>query len=106
MVFVDTALLNCLFESLQPIQKTTILHSIGYCLLGLLGILYIIAAPVLRLEKYLKTGYNEIRYITASEEARHSSKFKARIASAFSYISLLMKASPTQLCLSSLRTSW
>ena len=100
MVFVDTTLLNCPFQSLQPVQKTALLHSVGYSLLGLLGMLYIITVFVLRLRKFIKPGYNEIRYITASEEGRHSPKFKARIASAFTYISLLMYASSTQLCLS------
>ncbi|XP_028399395.1 uncharacterized protein LOC114522838 [Dendronephthya gigantea] len=100
MVLVDTALLNCPFQSLEPVQKAAILHSVGYFLLGLLAILYIITVLVQRLRKFLNSGYNEMRNIAASEEARHSWTFKARIASAFTYISLLMYASSTQLCLS------
>ncbi|XP_028399337.1 uncharacterized protein LOC114522788 [Dendronephthya gigantea] len=101
MILVDTALLNCPFQSLQPVQKTAILHSVGYFLLGLLAILYIITVLVLYLQKFLKnSGYNEMTNIVANEEARQSWTFKARIASAFTYISLLMYASSTQLCLS------
>ncbi|XP_028399339.1 uncharacterized protein LOC114522791 [Dendronephthya gigantea] len=101
MVLVDTTLLNCPFQSLQPVQKAAILHSVGYFLLGLLAILYIISVLVLYLQKFFKiSGYNEMTNIAANEEARQSSTFKARIASAFTYISLLMYTSSTQLCLS------
>ena len=32
---------GCPFQKFRPIEKTVILHSIGYCLLALLGLLFI-----------------------------------------------------------------
>ena len=100
MVLVNVPSFSCPVKNLQPVQKAALLHSVGYCLLCLLGIIYLIDALVRFLLKRVKPTSNEMRPLTANRAQQHRSKFTARIASAFTYISLLMYASSAQLCLS------
>ena len=100
MVLVDVSLFSCPVQNLQPVQKVAILHSVGYCLLVLLGILYLVTSVLQVFLKPVKPVRNEMRSLVINETQPRPSKFKARIASAFTYISLLMYASSTRLCLS------
>jgi hypothetical protein len=100
MVLVDVPSFSCPVKNLQSVQKVAMLHSVGYCLLVLLGILYLVTNVVQMVLKHVKPVRNEMRSLVINETQPRPSKFKARIASAFTYISLLMYASSTQLCLS------
>ena len=102
LILLDLPSFSCPVQNLQPIEKTVILHSVGYCLLILLGILYILALLIFMLRKLVKSNNDENRLLIAdrSQRKKFESKFKARIASAFTDILLLMYASSTQLCLS------
>ena len=100
MVLVDVPSFSCPVQNLQPVQKAAILYSVGYCLLVLLGILYLVINVVQLLFKRVKPVCNGVRSLVMGQTQLWPLKFKARIASAFTYISLLMYASSTQLCLS------
>ena len=100
MVLVSVPSLSCPVKNLHPVQKAAILHSVGYCLLGLLGMIYLTEVVVRLLLKCRRPNPIEMRSLIADGAQQHRSKFTARIASAFTYISLLMYVSSAQLCLS------
>ena len=100
MILVNVPSFSCPLENLTPVQKALILHSVGYCLLGLLGIIYLTYVVVRFVLKRVRPNPIEMRSLIANGAQQHRSKFTARIASAFTYISLLMYASSAQLCLS------
>ena len=100
MVLVNVPSFSCPVKSLHPVQKDAILHSVGYCLLGLLGITYFTDVVVRMLLKRVQSNPIEMRSLIANAAQQHRPKFTARIASAFTYISLVMYASSAQLCLS------
>ena len=100
MVLLNIPSFSCPVKNLHPVQKAAILHSVGYCLLGLLGIIYLTEVVVRMLLKCRQPNLIEMRSLIANGAQQHRSKFTARIASAFTYISLLMYASSAQLCLS------
>ena len=103
MVLVNVPSFNCPFKNLQPVQKAAILHSVGYFLLSLLGIIYFREVVVRFLLRRVRPIPIEMRSLITNQAQQHSSaffKFTSRIASAFTYISLLMYASSAQLCLS------
>ena len=100
------ASLKCPIPNVRPVEKQMLLHSMGFVLLGLLCILYILTfIPFLM--NYLRRfkGQAGGPHITVvprdqTQESSLSSRFTSRIISAFTYISLLMYSSSTQLCLS------
>jgi hypothetical protein len=105
MIFVNVPSLNCPFKDLRAVPKAVVLHSVGFCLLGLLSVLHLVGLSVLFLRR--KKGGSErraanLQYITRFDRPRSAttSSFSQRVASAFTYISLLMYASSAQLCLS------
>ena len=100
MVLVNVPSFSCPVKNLHPVQKAAILHSVGYCLLGLLGIIYLTDFAFRFVLKCRRPNLIEMRSLIANGAQQHRSKFTARIASAFTYISLLMYASSAQLCLS------
>ena len=99
MVLVNIPSFSCPVKNLQPVQKAALLHSVGYCFLCLLGIIYLGNVLVRFLFKRRKPISNEMRSLIANRAQQHRLKFTGRIASAFTYISLLMYASSAQLCL-------
>ena len=104
MILVNLPSFNCPLSDLRAVPKAVILHSVGYCLLGLLGLLWLASKLFLTIE-ILTHGPNAIALqpITArtGDSARASKlTISQRIVSAFTYISLLMYASSAQLCLS------
>ena len=100
MVLVNVPSISCPVKNLHPVQKAAILHSVGYCLLGMLGIIYLTHVVIRFLLRRKRSIPIEMRSLIANRPEQHRSKFTARIASAFTYISLLMYASSAQLCLS------
>ena len=100
MVLVNVPSFGCPFKNLQPVQKSAILHSVGCCLLGLLGTIYLTDIVIRFLLRRVRPIPTEMSSLIANRAQQHRSKFTARIASAFTYISLLMYASSAQLCLS------
>ena len=100
MVLVNVPSFSFPLKNLHPAQKAAILHSVGYCLFGLLGIIYLTEVVVRLLLKCRRPNPIEMRSLIANRAQQYRSKFTARIASAFTYISLLMYASSAQLCLS------
>ena len=96
--------IDCPFQDLRPVQKAAIVHSVGYCLLALLCLLYL-SIFVFKIVKKLSVRSTQ-EMVALTETMDHSpnladqNSFLGRISGAFAYISLLMYASSTQLCLS------
>ena len=104
MILVNLPSFNCPLSDLRAVPKAVILHSVGYCLLCLLCLLYL-ASKIFLTIKRLAHGPDAIalQSVTARTVDRtYASKLtiSQRIVSAFTYISLLMYASSTKLCLS------
>ncbi len=106
MILVNLPSFNCPLKDLRAVPKVVILHSVGYCLLVLLCLLYMINKLFLILRR-LGNGDDRrtaLRFITTTRSGERSgnskSSFPQRVASAFTCISLLMYASSAQLCLS------
>ena len=105
MILFNLPTFTCPFKNLRPVPKAIVLHSVGFCLLGFLGLLYFLRLLYL-ISKRIKKGYQRtaaLQYVAArSQNARSSSEssFSERIVSAFTHISLLMYASSAQLSLS------
>ena len=106
MVLVNLPSFNCPFKYLYAVRKNVILHSVGYVLLALLGLLYLMSKcfPNLTRHKNRTDTYTTtLQNITTtnSDGSSETTKFSfsQRVASAFTYISLLMYASSAQLCL-------
>ena len=96
---------ECPFRDLHPVEKQVILHSVGYVLLGFLGVLYMLTGSIILLKHSRRSQSQaierDISATTMNQTPRApTSCFTSRIASAFTYISLLMYASSAQLCLS------
>jgi hypothetical protein len=105
MILVNLPSFNCPFANLRPVSKAIILHSVGHTLLVLLCLLYLISKLVLifRRSKSNSNSPTTLQYIATTRSdhnGRVTKSVSQRIASAFTYISLLMYASSTQLCLS------
>ena len=106
MVLVNLPSFNCPLKDLRAVPKVVILHSVGYCLLVLLCLLYMINKLFLILRSLGSgdDGRTALRFITTTRSGERSgnskSSFPQRVASAFTCISLLMYASSAQLCLS------
>ena len=96
---------GCPFQNIRPVEKTVILHCHGYCLLALIAFLYILTKIFKIVRKLTRTAHDrnidglESFEITDSSQSS-SSRFAVRIASSFTYVSLLMYSSTARLCLS------
>ena len=106
MVLVNLPSFNCPFKHIYAVRKNVILHSVGYVLLALLGLLYLMSKcfPNLTRHKNRTDTYTTtLQNITTtnSDGSSETTKFSfsQRVISAFTYISLLMYASSAQLCL-------
>ena len=106
MILVNLPSFNCPFKYLHAVPKNIILHSVGYVLLALLGHFYLMSKcfPILRRLKNRTDTYTiMLQQITTtnSDDSSGTKKFSfsQRLASVFTYISLLMYASSAQLCL-------
>jgi hypothetical protein len=105
MILVNLPSFNCPFANLRPVPKAIILHSVGHSLLALLCLVYLISKLFLifRRSKSNSNRPTTLQSIATTRSDRNDRATKSvsqRIASAFTYISLLMYASSTQLCLS------
>ena len=105
MVVINLPSFNCPLKNLRPVPKIVILHSVGYCLLGLLFLLHLLNKLFVmsRRLKRCSDRRTSLQYIAARSNQTNSaskSSFSKRLLSAFTYISLLMYASSAQLCLS------
>jgi hypothetical protein len=105
MILVNLPSFNCPLANLRPVPKAAILHSVGHSLLALLCLLYLISKLVLifRRSKSNSNSPTTSQYIATTRSDQNDRATKSvlqRIASAFTYISLLMYASSTKLCLS------
>jgi hypothetical protein len=105
MVVINLPSFNCPLKNLRAVPKIVVLHSVGYCLVGLLFLLHLINKLFL-MSRRLKQGSDRgtsLQYIAANSyqtSGASKSSFSKRLLSAFTYISLLMYASSAQLCLS------
>ncbi|CAB3993679.1 Hypothetical predicted protein [Paramuricea clavata] len=106
MVLVNLPSFKCPLKDLHAVPKAVILHSVGYCLLALLCLLYLISKliPILRRLHHDGDARTALQDVTSTRSDNRSSAskslFSQRVASAFTYISLLMYASSAKLCLS------
>ena len=99
IVLVNLPSFNCPLKDLRAVSKAVLVHSLGYVLLGVLCLFYLTG----KLPKILKKlSRNDGVASTRPGNTRGVSKssFSQRVASAFTYISLLMYASSAQLSLS------
>jgi hypothetical protein len=110
LVLVSFPSLNCPLKNLRAVPKAVVLHSVGFCLLILLCILYSLCKLFLIFRKIKirrRRSRTELQYLTTMSDRERSmprkSTFSERVASAFTYISLLMYASSARLCLSLLQ---
>ena len=105
MILVNLPSFNCPFKDLRAVPKTVIVHSVGYCLLGLLCLLYLTSKLFLILRRTRNDGDRETALQSMAVNSIHRShalkpSFSQRVASAFTYISLLMYTSSAKFCLS------
>ena len=100
MVLIFLPSFNCPLENLRPVGKAVLVHSIGYFLLSLLGLLYILSNVFLIAKRTKRITYTRQGLQHISARSRQERKFPQRLNAAFTYISLLMYASSAQLCLS------
>ena len=106
MVLVNFPSFKCPLKNLHAVPKAVILHSVGYCLLVLLCLLYFLSKliPILRRLGNGGDRRTALQDVTSTRSDHRSSAsilpFSQRVASAFTYISLLMYASSAKLCLS------
>ena len=110
MILVNLPSFSCPLKDLRAVPKALIVHAVGYCLLGLLCFLCL-TGKLFQIIRSVKNN-EETRSqesiatitttITTTESRNYASKSTIfqRIVSAFTYISLLMYASSTKLCLS------
>ncbi len=101
LLVIDIPSFDCPFQSLRPVQKAIIVHSVGYSLLILLCLLYLFTS-VFKLWKKLRTTSPQqpVAPTETMSPDQEDDPFLSRIAGAFTNISLLTYASSTQLCLS------
>ena len=108
MVLVNLPSLHCPLKNLRAVPKAAVLHSVGFCLLGLLCIVYLVSKLFIIFTKikidnrWNRTGLQCLT-TTMSNQARIKSTFSQRVASAFTYISLLTYTSSARLCLALLQ---
>ena len=104
MILVNLPSFNCPLKSLRAVPKAVLQHSVGYCLLGVLFLLCLTSKlfHITKKKRNANEGTMSLESTTINEHINYASGFtiSQRIASAFTYISLLMYASSTKLCLS------
>ena len=104
-IAINIPFFGCPFQNVRPVEKTIIVRSMGYCLLALVGFLYIFTKVSKIAKKFMIRNNHRSQNATPLElfeisNTSQISRFSVRIASAFTYISLLMYSSSTQFCLS------
>jgi hypothetical protein len=104
MILVNVPSFICPLKDLRAVPKAAVLHSVGYCLLVLLCLLHLVGMLILFLGRIKRGGERRLvlQYLESLEQVNSARKssFSQRVASAFTYISLLMYASSAKLCLS------
>ena len=105
LVVINFPSFGCPLQNTQPVEKIFILHSVGYCLLALIGFLYILTKVFKIVRKFTRTAHGRNIDGLESFEIKNSSQIlssplSVRIASAFTSISLVMYSSSAELCLS------
>ena len=103
IVLVNLSSFNCPLKDLRAVPKAVLIHSLGYILLGILCLFYLISKLILMLTRLRNDRGTASQNITTRPGQRSSvptSSFSQRVASAFTYTSLLMYASSAKLCLS------
>ena len=101
-VVVGISSIKCPILNLHPVEKQIFLQSMGFALLGMLFILYILTCiPFLLncLRRFKSQVLGSHISVTPRNQTRGAA-FASRIISAFTYISLLMYSSSTKLSLS------
>jgi hypothetical protein len=92
---------DCPFSDLHPVEKAVITHSVGYCLLVMLCLLYFSTFIFKILRKPRTPGPAEYTQTTEQQfVGTAKGTFVNRTSRAFVSISLLMYSSSTSLCLS------
>ena len=103
IVLVNLPTFNCPLKDLRAVPKAVLVHSIGYILLGVLCLFYLTGKLSKILKNLCRNDGVALQNITTRPGNRRSiskPSFSQRVASAFTYISLLMYASSAQLCVS------
>ena len=104
LIVINVPSFDCPFQNLRPVEKTFILHSVGYFLLALLGFLYILTKVFNVVRRAIKTNNssqstNLESLLTNNQAQGPKSGLTVRIVSSFTDISLLMYSSSAELCL-------
>ena len=106
LIVINIPSFGCPFQNLQAVEKTVILHSVGHCLLALTGLLLIITKLFTIVKKCVTINESSQAtplqpFQTGNNQTKDpKSRFTVRIASTFTYVSLLMYSTSAELCLS------
>ena len=104
MVLIKLPSFNCPFKGLRAVTKTVLVNSVGYCLLVLLCLLYMVNKLLVRFGQKSNgsgDGRMALEHILDNRTAQTKElSFSKRVVSAFTHVSLLMYASSAHLCLS------
>ena len=94
-IVINIPFFGCPFQNVKPVEMTAILRSVGYCLLALVGFLYIFTKIFKIAKKFIIRNNHRSQNAATLElfeisnlSQSSSSRFSVRIASAFTYISL------------------
>ena len=104
MVIVDFSFNDCPFKSLRPISKSVFLHSLGFWMLTLIFLIYIVHRFV-SWNKQKRRRYREAPQSVSEDNyyleiERTNNSFCVRIGCTFTYVCLLMYSSSAKLCFS------
>ena len=101
-LIIGISYFDCPFPDLRPVLKAVITHSVGYCLLIMLCLLYFFTFIFKKLQKLrIRSTLQTVGHTETNEQTIDPPNipFVNRISGAFVSISLLMYSSATHLCL-------
>ena len=105
LIVINVPSFDCPFQNLRPVEKTVVLHSVGYFLLALIGFLYILTKVFKVVSRATRTNNsNQSRNLESllpdnQAQGPKSPSLTVRMVSSFTDISLLMYSSSAELCL-------
>ena len=98
MIIVNFSFHDCPFKSLRPVTKTLFLHSLGFWLLLLIFLTYLLSTFVSWIRRRRRSTIEDTNY--GLENGNSNISFRVRIGCAFTHICLLMYSSSAKLCFS------
>lgn len=104
MVIVDFSFNDCPFRSLRPVSKSVFLHSLGFWMLTLIFLTYIVHTLVSWNKQRRQRNREALQSVPEDndnfETERTNNSFCVRIGCTFTYVCLIMYSSSAKLCFS------